>query len=100
MKVLMIFDLIPEEQKRVIVSMTTSEYEYFSIAHNEYINNSDNELACDVIDVIQNALCEDPDYIRYCDTPKQLEYFGKWKNDTGNIDLSDVDKLICTGFIM
>ena len=100
MKVLVIYDLVPEETKRAIVEMTEEEYKYFSQAHGFYVNSDEEEIKTEIVLVIDNALASNPEHIEYCDTDKQREYFGKWTSDLDNTDLTGVDKLIHCGFIL
>jgi len=100
MKVLVIYDLVPEETKVALVDMSEKEYEYFKKAHTVYINASDNEEGCVVSNVISNAFCEDPTYKKYCETDEDRLYFGKWKNNEWLSDISKADKLIRSGFIL
>lgn len=100
MKVLVIYDLIPEATKRAIVEMTPEEYEYFSQAHNVVENVNDDETTGAVVNVINNAFSDNPDHLKYAETDKEREYFGKWKSDESNTDLTGVDRLIVTGFYL
>ena len=99
-KVLVIYDLVPEEQKRAIVDMTDEEFDFFSVAHNEYTNFTNDAEVISVLNVIGNAFCEDKALLKYCETDVDKKYFGEWVSDVGNMDISRVDKLICCGFIL
>lgn len=98
MKVLIIFDLIPEETKRAIVEMTDIEYEYFKPAHN-FIVNSDAGDGYDQTMVVNWAFADKGDTCD-CDTDKEREYRGKWKDTLDVTDLSDVTHLIHCGFYL
>jgi len=100
MKVLVILELVPEETHRAIVDMTEEEYEYFSKAHNVYVNVSDDEEGVEAVLVVGNAFSTKPEYIEYCDNDKQREYFGKWTSDLDLTDITEVEKLICCGYIL
>lgn len=100
MKVLVIYDVIPEEQRRAIVDMTEEEYELFSKVHN-YVVNVDmyNDMKGDIVDAISFATTTNfkEDWLT---TELAKEYAGKWVNDLNNTDLTGVDKLICCGFLL
>lgn len=102
MKVLVIYDLIPEEQKRAIIEMTNDEYEFFSKAHNQYINSCEDERITETMLVIDAAFSDknNVDETNQVENKKQQEYFGKWVNNLKITDISDVDKMICTGLIV
>ena len=100
MKVLVIYDIYPEETFMAMVDMTDEEYEYFENAHGVYVNATDNELAIEVANTIGNAFCDQPEYLKFCQTDKDREYFGKWKNDLTISDIKDADKLIRSGYYL
>lgn len=97
MKVLVIYDVIPEEQMRALVDMSQQEWDYFSKAHNEYINETLDKEVIDVINVIDSAFSTSP---RELSKGKQAQYFGQWLDDTELTDISDVDKLLCCGILL
>lgn len=101
MKVLIIYQIVPEEEKVAIVEMSDSEYEKFSVANGTYVNAGeleDNQYTANM--AIGNALCENPDYLKYTETELDKEYFGKWAKDLEEnlVDITDVEKLIMCGF--
>lgn len=103
MKVLVIYEMIPEETIMSIVEMTAEEYEYFKCANGFIINaniEDEHPLAEEANMVMQNALSDNPEYVKYCETDKQREYFGKWSHSYNVEDISDVDRLIKTGFYL
>jgi len=100
MNVLVCLDLVGDEPKRALVEMTVEEYAFFSKANNVYINDSLDDEGIDVALVISNAFAENRKHIEYCQTDKQRQYFGKWKSDLSITDLSNVDKMICCGFLL
>lgn len=102
MRVLIIHDLIPEETILADVEMTEEEYKYFSQAHGFIINVGDDETKSDVVNVIGNALDENPDHIKFCVSGKERKYFGKWKRtDIKDIeDITGFDKFIKCGFYL
>lgn len=81
--------------------MTDKEYEFFSKANN-YVTNVDDydEDKVHVNTVMNWAFSTNDDYLEYCDTEMERKYFGKWKDDSELVDISDVDKLIWTGFYL
>jgi hypothetical protein len=101
MKVLVIYDMIPEETRRGVVDMTEEEYDFFSKAHEYYINvNDDGGVEEEAVGVIGNAFSTNPKSFEYCSTDKEREYFGKWKSDLTLTDISEADKMICCGFVL
>ncbi len=106
MKVLVIYDIIPEETIKTVVEMTWEEYDYFKAANNYIINATEyDENRSDVVNVISNALCDNPDHLKYVDTQKQKDYFGKWASGRETVenpitDLQDVERLIFCGFFL
>lgn len=99
-KVLMVYDILPEETKRTIVEMTDDEYNYFKKANNVIVNINDDDESAAVCRVIENAFCDNQEYSKYCETDKEVEYFGKWKNLGAIEDIEDVSKLITCGFYL
>ena len=100
MKVLIIYDEIPEETTRAVVEMTDEEYTYFSQAHNVIANSGAAEHLEDIVFVISSALSD-----RECtihETGKHREYSKKWFSNINktNTDLSEVDHLIHCGFYL
>lgn len=100
MKTLIIYDLVPEETKKVIVEMTNDEYNMFSKANGVYVNASDDEDGIDAVNVISNAFISKDEYLKYCQTDTERKYFGKWIPEENITDISEVDKLIHCGFIL
>lgn len=100
MRVLVIFDLIPEETKQAIVEMSNEEYQFFSKAHNVIVNASDDEEGIDVANVISWAFSIDQKHKKYCVTDAERKYFGQWTNDLDVQDIADVSKVIYSGFYL
>lgn len=106
LKVLVIYEILPEETIKAVIEMTTDEYDYFRDANNYIINATDyDENRSDVVTVISNALCDNPDYLKYADTQEQKDYFGKWVSGRETVekpitDLKDVERLIFCGFYL
>lgn len=65
-----------------------------------YVNNSDDEEDSLVSNVISNAFCDNPEYKEYCETDKDNEYFGKWKDNKELSDITGVEKLIRSGVVL
>lgn len=100
MKVLVVYEMIPEETVMSIVEMTSEEYEFFKCANGFVLNavgDDENPMAYEANMVIQNALSDNPEYVKYCETDKQREYYGKWKASDNIEDISDIDRMIRTG---
>jgi len=107
MKVLIIYNLVPEKLYQAIVDMTEEEFEFFSKAHNKYGEQPDlDDAASEAINVIGNAFSTYEGGELYCETDKELDYYGKWvENEVGAsdgepVDLKDVDKMIMCGFYL
>lgn len=102
MKVLVIYDLVSEEQKRAIIEMTEDEYNFFKKAHNIYINADDEEdiEKENVALVIDGAFDSSKENIKYCKSDTERKYFGKWKSDLEIVNLKDVDYMICCGIFL
>jgi len=98
MKVLVIFDLIPEETKKAIVDMTQEEYDYFKQGDGCIIGTMGNTDEQEVIvNVINNAFCEDEKCKEYCENDQELKYFGKFEHQENTSDLRGVDYMIYCG---
>ena len=52
------------------------------------------------VNIISYAMRNNPEHIKYCETDKQREYFGKWESIDKLEDIKDVEKLIWCGFMM
>ncbi len=100
MKVLVIFELIPEELMMTIADMTDEEYQYFSRAHGKIVNANANDEESEIINIISAAMTNDESWIDSYYDPKMEEYFGKWGNNSDIIDISDAEKLIRVGFAL
>ena len=103
MKVLVIYEMIPEETVVSIVEMTEEEYKFFKCANGFVLNaigDDEDPIAYEANMVMKNALSNNPEYIKYCDTDKQREYYGKWKPSDNIEDISDVDRMIKTGIYL
>lgn len=103
MKVLIIYDLIPEETIKAIVEMTEDEYTMFSVANNTIVNSFDISGEQHQINMlISSALCNEPEDLQYEETGLGKEYFGKWSDNRNEniIDLTGVDRLIHAGFYL
>ena len=103
-KVLVVYELIPEDTIISVVDMAEEEYEFFSKAHNCYINvgDFDDPQMEEANLVISNALDSEQDHKQYCTSDKQREYFGKWKrlDPKKDTDIAGVEKLIHCGFYL
>lgn len=101
MKVLVIYELIPEETKKAIVEMTENEWDFFKNAQNHVVNINDaGGKGEDATLVINQAFSNNPEHKKYCEGEKQLEYFGKWCNIPEIEDIQDVDKFLWCGFYL
>ena len=101
MNVLVIYELIPEETLVSVVEMTENEYIFFKKAHNVIVNVTDwADEGVIPSNVMSNAFSDNPSDVKHCETDKEKEYFGKWKNTPGISDISGVTKLIHTGIVM
>lgn len=102
MKVLVIYEVIPEESNLYLVDMTQEEYEFFKQTH-EYIVNVDDydEDITAVNTVISNAICGKPEHFKYAETEDDKKYFGKWADSKlTNQDGFTCDAIIHTGFYL
>ena len=80
-KVLVIYEIIPEEAKVAVVEMTVGERNFFFQGAGYFENAGDfDEVKSEVGAVISNALCSREESFKYCETDMQKEYFGKWKD--------------------
>ena len=102
MNVLIVFEVIPEETIIAKVEMSNDEYELFSNAHNYTINASKyDEKKSDAVNLISNALCNEKDNVKYCNTDMERKYFGCFsKNITDGQDICGCERLIHCGCYM
>jgi hypothetical protein len=100
MKVLVIFDVIPEETQQAVVEMTESEYKFFSKAHGHIMGATDDTVTIAAATVISYAFLTDVEDCDSCETDKEREYCGAWKSEKSTGDISDVDKIIQTGIYL
>ena len=94
MKVLIVYEMLPEEVKVVVVEMSEDEYAFFSKANGFTINRGKMpEESYQAIMAIDGAT--------YSSGESELgkKYFEKWKHLDAEVDdISDVDKIIRCGF--
>lgn len=103
MKVLVIYEMFPEETIQAIVDMSEEEYNKFSVANNSIINGDNlSDTVMDINNAISNALCDKPEYLEYCDSDLDKEYFGCWSGgrEESISDLCGVDKMIRCGIYL
>lgn len=82
MKVLIVYEVIPESLTIAQVDMSEEEYSFFSKAHNYCINADKwDEPKADIVNTISSALCTNKNYIAYMSEKKEIEYFMKWVNN-------------------
>ena len=99
-KVLLSWQLLPEEVHHYVITMNDEEYSRFSKCNDSFVNS---EIPLDVeqsILVLGAAICDTPEYKEYCESEEETNAFGKWadcKLVEGNSDLSGVDVLLVTG---
>ena len=103
MKVLVIYQMIPDETKTAIVEMSEQDYAYFKKAHNVYVNATDgDEEAENVVLEIESAFQNTGATVTE-DTVTQIgrKHFNTWVNVSQPIaDIEDFDKLIFCGFYL
>jgi hypothetical protein len=101
MKVLIVYDLIPEDTKQTIVEMSTEEYDYFSKVNNYIVNVSEyNAELSDIMDVIDWAFCQNDSYMEELTRDIERKYFGSFTDIEVIEDISDVDRFIHCGFYL
>ena len=85
MKVLVIYDILPEDTLVSVVEMSESEYIFFKKAHTVIVNVTDwNDEGIFPSNVISNAFSTDPEDIEFCESDKEIEYFMKHHNGDNN----------------
>lgn len=81
MNVLVVFELISEKTSFFIIDMTDEEYELYSKADNYIVNVSEwDDEKVDIVNLFSNAICNNPENIKYCNNEKERSVFGKWSD--------------------
>jgi hypothetical protein len=101
-KTLIVFELIPEETKMALIDLTEDEFNFLSKGHGYIINAGDyDEEATLAVNCISTAFTDKEEYRQYCDTPEDLQWFGKFVDKLITTqDLTGVSKIISCGFYM
>ena len=94
--VLVISEMIPESVTVVLVPMTKDEFEKFKVANNYCVNGDEyDEDKTNIVNAVNNALCDYPDYLEDCETEMDKQYFGKWvKLKVEGEDLPNANKIL------
>lgn len=103
MKVLVIYDTLPEDNKKAIVEMTEVQYANLRIAQGSFINAGEYSEEVTAANLaISNAFVEEGDASGYCETALDFDFFRKFTpyvlEDIE--DLTGVDKMIHCGFCL
>ena len=102
MKVLVIYQMIPDETKTAIVEMSEQDYAYFKKAHNVYVNATDGDKEAEnVVLEIESAFQDIHATPVDISTVIGKKHFNTWVNiPRPAADIEDVDKLIFCGFYL
>lgn len=103
-KTLIIYDLIPEKTIKAVVELTEAEHKKFTKCHGYIINATEyDDDKSELVDIISNALCNNPDFNYLADSDEQREYFAKWVEyilKEEDQDLTGVTSLISCGIYL
>lgn len=98
-KVLVIFEYIPEKTYKTIVDMSVEEYSMFKKANGYIVNSFASDKEKDlVVNIINYAFSNDPECLNSGEPDIIKKYFGTLKNLETLQDIESVDKFIWCGF--
>ncbi|MGL4752791.1 MAG: hypothetical protein ACRCXB_10330 [Aeromonadaceae bacterium] len=105
MKVLVIYEAVPEQTYMAKVEMTSDMYDRLKVCHGYMVNNTDviNEAAEEAVTAISYAFSTEQKHIEWCETELDKELFMTMKDiamtDDAR-DISGIDALIHCALLM
>lgn len=105
MKVLVIYEAVPEHTYMAKVEMTSDMYDRLKVCHGYTVNNAEviNEAAEEAVIAISYAFSTEPKHIEWCETDLDKELFMTMKDISMSEDASDIsgiDALIHCALLM
>ena len=104
MKVLFIYDSIPEQTQVAIVDIPVGVYNQLKVAHGYVVNASGyDEIKSDAANTIGWAFCNNTEYLSDVESDLARQLFGTFTDVYGTYacaDISDVVALIHCGFYL
>ena len=105
MKVLVIYEAVPEQTYVAKVEMTSNMYEQLKIAHGYTVNHTNmfDERKSEVVNAIAYGFSTDKSHLQWCENDLERDLFGTMKDISMTEDcrdLSCIDAMIHCAFLM
>lgn len=105
MKVLVIYEAVPEQTYVAKVEMCSDMYDKLKVAHGYTVNSTKmfDEHKSEIVNAISYGFSTDRSHLEWCENDLERELFGTMKDismSEGSRDLSGIEAMIHCAFLM